>query len=163
MFGAWYCAVLSHAMQGIQNWLYEGHLKGRACGCREECEVRGATIVYATHIFDGLENWLTHLAFISQGKLLKGMPVNVLHALSMSAYRIHTQTDDAYGQACSYISSSAPSVTLLLQPDRLQLTYCSSSLASVHCWLCTRAQGLLCCPKPSHLTSMSLPLLCHLR
>ncbi len=43
------------------------------CG-RQECEVRGATIVYATHIFDGLEGWLTHLAFISQGNLLKGTP-----------------------------------------------------------------------------------------
>lgn len=42
---------------------------------RQECEVRGATIVYATHIFDGLEGWLTHLAFISQGNLLKGGPI----------------------------------------------------------------------------------------
>ena len=41
--------------------------------CRQECEVRGATIMYATHIFDGLEGWLTHLAFVSHGKLLKGM------------------------------------------------------------------------------------------
>lgn len=41
--------------------------------CRQECEVRGATIIYATHIFDGLEGWLTHLAFVSHGKLLKGM------------------------------------------------------------------------------------------
>lgn len=40
--------------------------------CREECEARGATILYATHIFDGLEPWLTHLAFVSEGKLLKG-------------------------------------------------------------------------------------------
>ena len=29
--------------------------------------------MYATHIFDGLEGWLTHLAFVSHGKLLKGM------------------------------------------------------------------------------------------
>ena len=34
--------------------------------------MRGAVIIYATHIFDGLEGWLTHLAFVSQGKLLKG-------------------------------------------------------------------------------------------
>lgn len=40
---------------------------------RQECEVRGASIIYATHIFDGLEGWLTHLAFVSRGKLLKGM------------------------------------------------------------------------------------------
>ena len=45
---------------------------------REECEARGATILYATHIFDGLEPWLTHLAFVSNGKLLKGAPLEIL-------------------------------------------------------------------------------------
>lgn len=34
-----------------------------------ECEERGATIVYATHIFDGLETWATHLAHVEDGKL----------------------------------------------------------------------------------------------
>jgi CCR4-NOT complex subunit CAF16 len=32
---------------------------------------RGATIVYATHIFDGLETWATHLAYIQDGELKK--------------------------------------------------------------------------------------------
>lgn len=27
----------------------------------KECEERGATIIYATHIFDGLEDWPTHV------------------------------------------------------------------------------------------------------
>ncbi|CAI5968300.1 unnamed protein product [Closterium sp. NIES-65] len=36
---------------------------------QEECEERGATVVYATHIFDGLESWASHLAFVSSGKL----------------------------------------------------------------------------------------------
>lgn len=27
----------------------------------KECEERGATIIYATHIFDGLENWPSHM------------------------------------------------------------------------------------------------------
>eukprot|EP00257_Ricinus_communis_P021702 XP_015581241.1 ABC transporter I family member 19 [Ricinus communis] len=31
---------------------------------KEECDQRGATIVYATHIFDGLETWATHLTYI---------------------------------------------------------------------------------------------------
>ena len=31
----------------------------------------GTTIVYATHIFDGLDDWPTHLAFISDGKLAR--------------------------------------------------------------------------------------------
>ena len=31
---------------------------------RESCE-RGATIVYATHIFDGLDDWPTHLTYLT--------------------------------------------------------------------------------------------------
>ena len=38
----------------------------------EECEERGATIIYATHIFDGMHDWMTHLAFISNGELKYG-------------------------------------------------------------------------------------------
>ena len=38
----------------------------------EECETRGAVVVYATHIFDGLQGWATHLAHVSRGKLLRG-------------------------------------------------------------------------------------------
>jgi hypothetical protein len=33
----------------------------------EECETRGATIIYATHIFDGLEAWPTHVAYVARG------------------------------------------------------------------------------------------------
>lgn len=28
---------------------------------KKECEERGATIIYATHIFDGLEDWPSHI------------------------------------------------------------------------------------------------------
>ena len=38
----------------------------------EECEVRGATIIYATHIFDGLEKWVTHVAYLADGNLKIG-------------------------------------------------------------------------------------------
>ena len=38
----------------------------------EECAARGATILYATHIFDGLGPWLTHLAYIDDGRLTFG-------------------------------------------------------------------------------------------
>lgn len=36
---------------------------------KEECEQRGATVVYATHIFDGLESWATDLAYVESGTL----------------------------------------------------------------------------------------------
>ena len=31
---------------------------------RYESETRGATILYATHIFDGLDDWPTHLHYL---------------------------------------------------------------------------------------------------
>lgn len=36
---------------------------------RDECETRGTTVVYCTHIFDGLEGWPTHLAYVAGGRL----------------------------------------------------------------------------------------------
>ena len=36
---------------------------------RAETEERGACIVYATHIFDGLESWATHLMYLADGGL----------------------------------------------------------------------------------------------
>jgi len=43
---------------------------------RKETEERGATILYATHIFDGLDEWATHLAHMSHGKLKKVAPLD---------------------------------------------------------------------------------------
>lgn len=36
---------------------------------KQECVERGATIIYATHIFDGLESWPSHLMYVAQGRL----------------------------------------------------------------------------------------------
>merc|ERR1711966_336471 len=38
---------------------------------KEETESRGATILYATHIFDGLDDWATHLAHIKCGGIIR--------------------------------------------------------------------------------------------
>ncbi|KAJ7529303.1 hypothetical protein O6H91_15G043200 [Diphasiastrum complanatum] len=35
---------------------------------KSEC-AEGATIIYATHIFDGLETWPSHIAYVANGKL----------------------------------------------------------------------------------------------
>ncbi len=48
----------------------------------EECETRGATIVYCTHIFDGLENWLTHMAYFEGGKMTIGGTVGEIKELN---------------------------------------------------------------------------------
>lgn len=34
---------------------------------REESESRGCTIIYITHIFDGMEAWPTHIGFLADG------------------------------------------------------------------------------------------------
>jgi ABC-type uncharacterized transport system ATPase subunit len=39
----------------------------------QECDERGCTIVYATHIFDGLEKWISHIAYMEDGQIVKGM------------------------------------------------------------------------------------------
>ena len=36
---------------------------------RSRIAQRGATIIYATHIFDGMEAWPTHVAYVERGQL----------------------------------------------------------------------------------------------
>jgi CCR4-NOT complex subunit CAF16 len=52
---------------------------------KEECEQRGTTIVYATHIFDGLETWATHLAYIQDGELRRAEKLSEVNELKNSA------------------------------------------------------------------------------
>jgi len=47
------------AREGIPNFL------------KAECELRGCTIFYCTHIFDHLEGWPTHMLHLSKGKVVK--------------------------------------------------------------------------------------------
>ncbi|XP_057853447.2 ABC transporter I family member 20 isoform X2 [Cryptomeria japonica] len=42
---------------------------------KNECKDRGATIVYATHIFDGLADWPSHIAYVAHGKLQLALPL----------------------------------------------------------------------------------------
>ncbi|XP_039128127.1 ABC transporter I family member 20-like [Dioscorea cayenensis subsp. rotundata] len=48
----------------------------------KECEERGATIIYATHIFDGLENWPTHIVYVAHGKLQLALPLAKVKEMS---------------------------------------------------------------------------------
>ncbi|XP_059432351.1 ABC transporter I family member 19 [Corylus avellana] len=52
---------------------------------KEECDQRGATVVYATHIFDGLETWATHLAYIQDGELRRTEKLSEVNELKNSA------------------------------------------------------------------------------
>ncbi len=47
----------------------------------EECETRKCTIIYATHIFDGIEPWITHYAYLEDGKLNRGGSVDTFEEI----------------------------------------------------------------------------------
>jgi energy-coupling factor transporter ATP-binding protein EcfA2 len=51
----------------------------------EECQTRGATIIYATHIFDGLEEWITHVAYLADGQFRIGASLNTAEEESFQA------------------------------------------------------------------------------
>lgn len=42
----------------------------------EECETRGCTVLYATHIFDGLDTFPTHLCHIQLGSTIPPSPLS---------------------------------------------------------------------------------------
>ncbi|EFJ50121.1 hypothetical protein VOLCADRAFT_80390 [Volvox carteri f. nagariensis] len=50
-----------------------------------ESEERGATILYATHIFDGLEDWVTHVAYMEEGSIVKGGPITQVQDAAAAA------------------------------------------------------------------------------
>lgn len=73
---------------------------------RKECEERGATIIYATHIFDGLENWPTNIVrpcsisdlFLCQRfSFILHHSVNALLSGLCSPWK--AATSNAYGQS----------------------------------------------------------------
>ena len=46
---------------------------------RKDTEERGASVLYATHILDGLDDWATDLALVHQGRMLHHFPVTAAH------------------------------------------------------------------------------------
>lgn len=54
----------------------------------QECEERGATIIYATHIFDGMEKWPTHIAYVENGCMVTGGPVKNVPELNVEGKKL---------------------------------------------------------------------------
>lgn len=53
---------------------------------RRETESRVCTIIYCTHIFDGLAGWPTHLLKVSLGKVIAFDTVNEVERISKGRY-----------------------------------------------------------------------------
>ncbi|KAL9251094.1 ABC transporter I family member 20-like protein [Drosera capensis] len=49
---------------------------------KKECDERSATIIYATHIFDGLEHWPTHIVYVAHGRLQLAEPMSKINEMS---------------------------------------------------------------------------------
>jgi CCR4-NOT complex subunit CAF16 len=49
---------------------------------REESEVGGTTILYATHIFDTLDRWATDLVYLVGGKVVLDTPIAAVSELA---------------------------------------------------------------------------------
>jgi len=49
---------------------------------REESELRGTTILYATHIFDTLDRWATDIVYLVAGKVVADMPIAAVSELA---------------------------------------------------------------------------------
>ena len=48
---------------------------------RRDCDARGATILYATHILDALDDWATHIAFMDAGRVRLHEPLDNIREL----------------------------------------------------------------------------------
>ncbi|KAL5218891.1 hypothetical protein ABZP36_019575 [Zizania latifolia] len=62
---------------------------------KKECEERGATIIYATHIFDGLDDWPRHIVYIAHGKLQLALPLEKVKEMSQLSlmHRVYFTSD----------------------------------------------------------------------
>jgi CCR4-NOT complex subunit CAF16 len=54
---------------------------------------RGATIIYATHIFDGMEKWATHMAFVTDGHLKRGGPTTSIPEMNTGKRLLDVMTN----------------------------------------------------------------------
>lgn len=52
---------------------------------KEETELRGATVIYSTHIFDGLDDWPTHLIWMRAGTVTHVSPAELTLAPAAAA------------------------------------------------------------------------------
>jgi CCR4-NOT complex subunit CAF16 len=55
---------------------------------RAESERDGVTIVYASHVLEGLASWATHLAFLSPGRMRLLAPIESVHPLADSLHAL---------------------------------------------------------------------------
>ncbi|KAF8041838.1 hypothetical protein BT93_A0436 [Corymbia citriodora subsp. variegata] len=91
--------------------------------------MRGAAIVYATHIFDGLETWATHLVYIQDGELRRAERLAEVDDLKRSA-NLHSVVE-AWLRSETKREKKKP-VTTFSQPQKTSLSGASPFTSSRH-------------------------------
>lgn len=64
---------------------------------KNETETKGATILYATHIFDGLGDWATHCMHLSNGRVRRWVPLETCTELAELAAAVPTSGFRSFG------------------------------------------------------------------
>lgn len=90
---------------------------------------RGAAIVYATHIFDGLETWATHLVYIQDGELRRAERLTEVDDLKSSA-NLHSVVE-AWLRSETKREKKKPATTFS-QPQKTSLSGASPFTSSRH-------------------------------
>lgn len=54
----------------------------------QESEKNGATIIYATHILDGMDGWANHLCFMDKGQIIRQLPNTDVAVAGVPIYNI---------------------------------------------------------------------------
>jgi energy-coupling factor transporter ATP-binding protein EcfA2 len=95
----------------------------------EECDSRGATIIYATHIFDGLEFWPSHVAYVARGTAQRHT-----QALPCAPHPTSTSVPTGYLSRPSIMSLLLTGIKQLIKPTLPQayliIGVCQSALQS---------------------------------
>ena len=76
----------------------------------EESLHRGVTIVYATHIFDGMQAWATHVAHMASGKMVTFGQVDQF--IEAQQQQQHSAKDTQVRRVDSFVCGGCPSLPI---------------------------------------------------
>lgn len=76
---------------------------------RKEVQERNGACVYATHVFDGVEEWATHVALMRDGELVEYLPLSSFTQASLAAPNSTNASAVAPAPTTAASSSSSPS------------------------------------------------------
>ena len=96
---------------------------------RTEAEARGATVIFCTHIFDGLDGWATSVAHLDGGRLRRHVDASALPA-GASLYQIVTQWLLEYAREAAAACEAAAAAAVGYAAERGSSTEAAAAAAA---------------------------------